>query len=326
MDSRIADWCARRRVKKKWNGSNMATKFTIRARYSPKNHLTIRAADCVRFLGSLPSGSTQLVLTSPPYNVGKSYECSQSLDGYVAFQKQVLAESVRILRPGGSICWQLGSHVRKDGEVVPLDLLLYPLFQAHPHLKLRNRIIWHFEHGEHCQRRLSGRYECILWFTFGDNYLFNLDAVRVPQKYPGKLAYRGPNRGKPSGNPKGKNPGDVWLIPNVKGNHVEKTIHPCQFPIALAEQCILALSNRRQLVVDPFLGAGTTAVAALKNGRRAAGCDKIGDFVDLTIRRVRLLEGGRLPYRNRNRPIYVPLPNTPLTTPPKQFVVANGHA
>lgn len=303
----------------------MTTKFRNRARYSPKNHLTIRAVDCLKFLRSLPSRSTQLILTSPPYNVGKSYESPQTLEEYVALQRQVLNESVRILRPGGSICWQVGSHVRENGELIPLDLLLYPLFQAHSNLRLRNRIIWHFEHGEHCQRRLSGRYESILWFTNGDEYVFNLDTIRVPQKYPGKLAYRGPNRGKPSGNPKGKNPGDVWMIPNVKGNHVEKTSHPCQFPIALAEQCILALTNRRQLVVDPFLGAGTTVVAALKNGRRAAGCDLLREFVDLTVSRVKLLEAGRLPYRNRNRPIYVPPPNTPLTTPPKDFTFANGH-
>jgi adenine-specific DNA-methyltransferase len=263
-------------------------------------------------------------LTSPPYNVGKSYESPQSLDEYVDFQKEVLAESVRILRPGGSICWQLGSHVCHKGELIPLDLLLYPLFRAYPALKLRNRVIWHFEHGEHCQRRLSGRYECILWFTLGDNYVFNLDNIRVPQKYPGKLAYRGPNRGRPSGNPKGKNPGDVWGIPNVKGNHIEKTAHPCQFPIALAEYCILAFSNRHHLIVDPFMGAGTTAVAAIKNGRRAAGCDLMREFVELTIDRVKLLEEGRLPYRDRRRPIYVPPPNSSLTTPPEGFVCANG--
>lgn len=276
------------------------------------------------FLCSLPARSTQLVFTSPPYNVGKSYEQRQSLEEYVAFNEKVIAECVRILRPGGSICWQVGNYVSTDGVVIPLDLLLFPLFANHSDLRLRNRIVWHFEHGEHCKRRLSGRHECILWFTKGDDYLFNLDAIRVPQKYPGKLAYQGPKRGLPSGNPLGKNPGDVWGIPNVKGNHVEKTTHPCQFPIALPETFVLGMSNRRHLVVDPFMGAGTTAVAALKNDRRVAGCDYKREYVELTKNRVKLLEREKLPYRDRNQPVYIPPPNTPLTTPPTGFVGFNG--
>ena len=94
---------------------------------------------------------------------------------------------------------------------------------------MKNRIVWHFEHGLHLKHKFSGRYETILWFVKTDKYIFDLDKVRVPQKYPGKVGYKGKNKGKYSGNIKGKNPSDVWIIPNVKSFHKEKTIHPCQF-------------------------------------------------------------------------------------------------
>jgi len=121
---------------------------------------------------------------------------------------------------------------------VPLDIQFDPIFRKHG-LSLRNRIIWHFGHGLHNKRRFSGRYEVILWYTKSDNYVFNLDDVRIPSKYPGKRHFKGPKTGQLSGNPKGKNPEDVWDIPNVKSNHVEKTEHPCQFPVGLVERLIL---------------------------------------------------------------------------------------
>lgn len=235
---------------------------------------------------------------------------------YIQHQKEVIAECVRILRAGGSICWQVGHHVNGHAQVVPLDLALHPLFAAHESLRLRNRIVWHFEHGLNCQRRFSGRHETILWYTKGDRYRFNLDAVRVPQKYPGKRAYKGPRRGEYSGNPLGKNPGDVWVFPNVKGNHIEKTAHPCQFPIELPERFILALSRRGDLVVDPYLGAGTTAVAAVMHGRRAAGSDLVQAYLNLARQRLLAVAAGNLRYRPLGTPVYVPRPNTPLTTSP----------
>ena len=170
-------------------------------------------------------------------------------------------ECVRILKEEGSICWEIGNYV-DNGEIIPLDILLYDCFKSNG-LKLRNRIVWQFGHGLHCSNRFSGRYETILWFTKSDSYTFNLDAVRIPQKYPGKKHFKGPNIGKYSSNPKGKNPSDVWDIPNVKSNHVEKTCHPCQFPIALVQRLVLALSNEHDILFDPFLGVGSTAVGRI---------------------------------------------------------------
>lgn len=260
--------------------------------------------DNLAFLQRIPSGCVKLIVTSPPYNIGKQYEKRVTLDDYVASQMRVIAESVRVLSPRGSICWQVGNHVDK-GEVFPLDTILYHVFKDHG-LKLRNRIVWHFAHGLHCSKRLSGRYETILWFTKGEDYAFNLDAIRVPSKYPNKKYFKGPKVGQLSGNPLGKNPGDVWVIPNVKNNHVEKTAHPCQFPVELVERLVLALTDEDEIVLDPYMGVGTAVVAALKHNRFGYGCDIVKEYVDAAWERVHALRAGTLRTRPMGKPVYDP--------------------
>jgi adenine-specific DNA-methyltransferase len=256
------------------------------------------------FMADLPSRGTKLIVTSPPYNIGKSYERRTGLDRYVAEQADVIAECVRLLHPKGSICWQVGNHVQ-NGQIFPLDIMLYPVFAKHG-LKLRNRIIWHFEHGLHCSNRLSGRHETILWFTKGDDYTFHLDPIRVPSKYPGKKYFKGPKAGQLSCNPLGKNPGDVWIFPNVKNNHVEKTIHPCQYPVELVERLVLSLTNPGDAVLDPYMGVGSAVIAALKHKRAAYGCDVVKEYVDIAWDRVRQLGNGTLKTRPMHKPVYDP--------------------
>lgn len=214
---------------------------------------------------------------------------------------------MRLVKDGGSICWQVGFHV-DDGELVPLDALLFPVFRAHG-LKLRNRIVWHVEHGQHCTRRFSPRHETVLWFTKGDAYAFDLDPVRVPQKYPGKRHFKGPKKGELSGNPLGKNPGDVWIFPAVKSAHPEKTAHPCQFPVELVERLILPLTSRGDVVLDPYMGSGTTVVAAVKHSRVGWGCDVMPDYVAITERRIAELRAGTLRMRPMDRPVLTPDPS-----------------
>jgi adenine-specific DNA-methyltransferase len=260
--------------------------------------------DNLSFMRSLPNESMHLIVTSPPYNIGKEYEKKTTNELYIEQQAATIAEAVRLLHPRGSICWQVGNGI-EDGEVFPLDILLYPKFKDHG-LKLRNRIVWTFGHGLHCQKRLSGRHETILWFTKSDDYTFNLDPIRIPSKYPEKKHFKGPNRGKVSSNPLGKNPSDVWDIPNVKSNHVEKTEHPCQFPVALVERLVLGLTNQGDAVLDPYLGVGSSAIAAIKNGRDAFGCDLVQDYVDIAKDRVEAYRAGSLRTRPMNKPIYQP--------------------
>lgn len=273
---------------------------------TPSEEVDVRmsAEDNLSFMRPLEAESIQLVVTSPPYNIGKAYERRRDFDEYLARQSQVISECVRLLSPRGSLCWQVGNHV-VAGEVVPLDIVLYPIFKSHD-LRLRNRIVWYFGHGLHCVKRFSGRHETILWFTKSEDYKFNLDAVRVPSKYPAKRHFKGPNRGRLSGNPLGKNPGDVWEIPNVKANHVEKTIHPCQFPVELVERLVLALTSKGDAVLDPYMGVGSSIVAALKHQRRALGCDIVSEYVEVARERVRAMRAGSLRSRPMGKPVYDP--------------------
>jgi len=264
----------------------------------------LAVCDNMDFLKQFRDESVRLIVTSPPYNIGKSYEQRRPLERYLEDQTTVIRECARILAQDGSICWQVGNHV-DEGEVFPLDALLYPVFKSFG-LQLRNRIVWHFGHGLHCTKRFSGRHETILWFTRSSEYTFNLDAVRVPSKYPAKKHFKGPNAGKISGNPLGKNPSDVWDIPNVKSNHVEKTIHPCQFPVALVERLVLGLTDEGDCVLDPYVGVGSSVLAALKHGRKGYGCDLSTEYIAVARERIQSWQEGRLKTRPLDKPIYDP--------------------
>lgn len=283
--------------------------------FSKEQQVVLHLGDSYDFLKSVPKDTATLIITSPPYNIGKEYETRTSIEAYLKQQEPVIGELVRILKDDGSLCWQVGNFV-EDTEVFPLDIFYYDIFKKKG-LKLRNRIIWHFGHGLHASKRFSGRYETILWFTKSDEYIFNLDLVRVPSKYPGKRHFKGPNIGKPSGNPLGKNPSDIWEfvaaewekqlwdIPNVKANHPEKTIHPCQFPIELVERCVLALTNEDDWVLDPYCGVGSALIAGLKHKRRVIGCDKEPEYIKIAKERITDFFDGTLRIRPLGKPVYV---------------------
>jgi len=282
----------------------MIGRHNIPRRFAQDERLVVFPGDCLELLRQIPDESMQLIVTSPPYNIGKEYEKRLSLPVYLEQQAAVIAECVRTLSPRGSICWQVGNHVA-GGSIIPLDAELYPIFR-NLGLKMRNRIIWHFEHGLHCAKRFSGRYETIVWFTKSDDYVFDLDPVRVPQKYPGKKYFKGPRAGEFSCNPLGKNPGDVWVIPNVKNNHVEKTDHPCQFPVELVERLVLSMTEKGDWVLDPFLGTGTTIIAAVRHDRRGVGAEIFPEYVALARDRIKREIAGTLRTRPMERPVYDP--------------------
>lgn len=297
---------------------------------NPKVEYRIENRDALETLRGMEGGKFDLIITSPPYNIGKAYEVKTSIENYLNTQEEIIGELIRVVSDKGSLCWQVGNYVEK-GEIFPLDIFYYQIFKTHG-LKLRNRIIWHFGHGLHASKRFSGRYETILWFTKSDNYIFNLNEVRVPAKYPGKRHFKGPNKGKPSGNPLGKNPSDLWEIvvrdweqelwniPNVKSNHPEKTSHPCQFPIELVERCVLALTNKNSWVLDPFAGVGSTIIAAIKNDRNAVGIEKEKQYCKIATDRIEDLKEGLLKIRPINKPIHTPSQNDKVAQVPKEWI------
>ncbi len=298
--------------------------IAIARQFDERSQVSLFLGDRLGLLRSIPKASTRLVVTSPPYNIGKRYEKRLQFEDYLKQQEKTLSESARILAQDGSLCWQTGNHIAQDGEIFPLDVYIYRICKELG-LKLRNRIVWCFEHGLHCKNRLSGRYETILWFTKSDKYVFNLDAIRVPQKYPGKKYFKGPKVGQYSCNPLGKNPGDVWIIPNVKHNHIEKTVHPCQFPIELIERLVLALTNPGDLIVDPYVGVGSAACAALVHKRRAAGSDLSAEYLKIAADRIEMVAKGVLPRRPLGKEVYVPGPNDKIAQRPAELGLFSGR-
>ncbi len=276
----------------------------ISPKFDPSSNCVLYEGDCLNLLKQIPDETVKLIVTSPPYNLGKEYERRLHLKEYLDQQKEIITEAVRVLSNDGSICWQVGNYVN-NGEITPLDIVLYPIF-ASLGLHLRNRIVWEFGHGLHASKRFSGRYEVILWFTKSNNYTFNLDPIRVPQKYPQKKHFKGPKKGELSGNPLGKNPSDIWDVPNVKANHIEKTIHPCQFPVELIERLVLSMTNENDWVMDPFMGVGSTAIASLIHNRKAVGAEIMPEYISIAKDRIVKAVKGELQIRPMERPVYNP--------------------
>lgn len=245
---------------------------------------TIFKGDTRAYLQTLPTGSVDLVVSSPPYNLGKEYESRKALEHYVEEQSVVLRECCRVLKDTGSIFWQVGSY-SEDGILIPLDVRFFPVLEGFG-MRPRNRIVWARQHGLHGRRKFSCRYETILWFTKTDDFIFDLDAIRVPQKYQNKKAHKGEHKGEYTCHPEGKNPGDIWLFRNVKHNHEEQTIHPCQFPEDLIARIVLATTAKGGIVLDPYMGAGTVAVVAKDTKRHFVGAELDPKYHSVAERRL----------------------------------------
>lgn len=198
----------------------------------------------------------------------------------------------RVLRLGGHLCWQVGNHVF-DGEVTPLDLLFHPLFTKLGFV-LQRRFIWTFGHGLHCQNRFSGRYETISWYTKGVSRHLPHPPAIVASEWSTL----------------------ILDVPNVKSNHVEKTSHPCQFPVELVERFVLALTDPSDVILDPFGGAGSTVVAAVKQTRRGVSIECVDTYVQLAKSRLRLLRNGCLSTRPMGRAICDPASTGSLSAMP----------
>ena len=306
--------------------------YEVSEKYSSGLDLLIGQNDSLEFLKGIPDKTVKLIVTSPPYNIGKVYEERVKLEEYLEYQSAIAKECVRILQDNGSIAWEVGNYVYNK-EIFPLDYFFYRIFKEQNNMKMRNRIIWRIEHGLHASLRFSGRYETISWYSKTDDYTFSLDPVRIPQKYPGKTHYKkGDKYGQPSGNPLGKNPGDVWdivlqdweeqiwNIPNVKANHPEKTEHPAQYPIELVQRLILALTNEGDTVLDPFGGVGSSALASLLLNRKAISIERDEKYIETTIERVKAMANGTLRIRKLGTKVYVPTGKEKVSKIPEDWL------
>jgi len=257
---------------------------------------TIHHGDVRELFSALPAESIDLIVSSPPYNLGKEYESKRALAVYLDEQAEVLRACTRVLKQTGSLFWQVGAFA-DNGTLIPLDIRFFSILESCG-LVPRNRIIWVRPHGVHARRKFSCRHETILWFTKSDDYVFDLDAIRVPQKYQNKKHWRGDKKGELSGHPDGKNPGDIWMFQNVKHNHEEQTIHPCAFPEDLITRIMLPTTKPGDIVLDPYMGSGTVAVVARDFGRHYLGAETDARYHSVAIRRLSGLPDGNNSFPN----------------------------
>jgi adenine-specific DNA-methyltransferase len=240
--------------------------------------------DCMEGMRRIPDDSIHLCVTSPPYNIGKEYEEPRDLDEYVLWSEEWIRQVHRTVRHNGAFWLNLG-YVAKAGRAraIPLPYLLWervPFF-------LIQEVVWHYGAGVATRHSFSPRNEKFLWYVKDEReYTFNLDAVRDPDvKYPHQK-----KNGKLKCNPLGKNPSDVWSIPKVTSGtdraSEERTEHPAQFPVAVIERIVKACSNAGEIVLDPFLGSGTTAEVALDLGRPVLGFEVSNRYLELATDRI----------------------------------------
>lgn len=241
------------------------------------------------FMSEIEDNSVDLVVTSPPYNIdinygnkvrngkvieskGVKYSDNLSEDEYRKMLEKVFLECKRVLKESGSIFINIKNRYDKDRIITPFWIEDY--FKD---MYLKNVIIWNFDWGGSTSKRFAPRYEYVYWFTkHKSKYKFNLDDVKVPA-----LNYR-PDRYKSLL----KNPSDVWRISMVSGNSEERTSHPAQYPESLIKRIVLCSTDENDLVLDPFMGSGTSAVVAKKLNRNYLGYELEPDYIDIANSRL----------------------------------------
>jgi len=233
------------------------------------NNIEIIAGDSLVELGNIKTGSVDLIVADPPYNLGKDYGNNhdiQGFDEYISFSRDWLGQATRILKPTGTLYVFMGFRFIS---------YLYDILDRELQMFFNSWIVWHYTQGMGKTKGFSPRHDDVLMFTKSTNFKFNLDNVRVPQKY-----YRERN------NMRGANPGDVWEFSHVHYCNGNRQNHPTQKPEGVIERMVLASSNENDLVVDPFSGSGTTLRVCQQLGRRAIGIEINPDYIAMTKERL----------------------------------------
>jgi adenine-specific DNA-methyltransferase len=250
------------------------------------------SADCLLYCGDalklmkrIDSPLFDLTVTSPPYNIGKEYEEAVPLEHYVDWCRNWISEIHRLTKDRGAFWLNIGYlEIPEKGKAVPIA---YVLWDKTP-FYLIQEVIWNYGAGVAGRRFFSPRNEKLLWYVKDkEDYVFNLDDVRDKTvKYPNQR-----KNGKLKCNPLGKNPTDVWQIAKVTSgtnrSSKERTSHPAQFPIALIDRIVKSSSNAGDIVLDPFLGSGTSAIAALANKRKFVGFEINDKYCEIAAVRIR---------------------------------------
>lgn len=233
------------------------------------NEITVLQGDALELFRKISDNSIHLIIADPPYNLGKDYgnnQDSKSFNEYLEFSVSWLKEAYRVLTPNGTIYVFMG---------VRFISYLYDILDVQLGMFFKSWICWHYTQGMGKKIGFSPRHEDILMFTKTEQFTFNLDDIRVPQKY-----YRQRN------NMRGANPGDVWQFSHVHYCNRNRQKHPTQKPEGLMERMVLASSNIGEIILDPFAGSGTTLRVCQQLNRRCIGFELNPGFVEIIVDRL----------------------------------------
>jgi site-specific DNA-methyltransferase (adenine-specific) len=262
---------------------------------SPDNCAAVYLGDCLEVMPRLPAQSVDLVFADPPFNIGYGYDVHQdtlSDVDYLAWCAHWLGGCKRLLKPHGAIWVAMG--LKYQAEVKVLMNKLGFVWQ--------DTVAWHYTFGPAQETKLTPSWVAMHYATMSSKvWTWNKDAtVRVPSAR--QLKY-----GDKRANPEGKMPDNCWcLLPGewegrgvfmpgqnawlgsrVCGTFKERTLHPCQMPLPVLGRVVALTSRPGDTVMDPFLGSGTTAEAALKLGRKCVGIELSAAYVnDIIIPRL----------------------------------------
>lgn len=225
--------------------------------------------DAISEMKKLESDMFDLVIADPPYNLGKDYGNNhdiKSFKEYLDFSRDWIKEAHRVLKPNGTIYVFIGFRFIS---------YLYDILDRELGMFFNSWIVWHYTQGIGKTKGFSPRHDDILMFTKSKDFIFNLDNIRVPQKY-----YRERN------NMRGANPGDVWEFSHVHYCNENRQNHPTQKPEGLIERMVLASTNEKSFVLDPFLGSGTTLRVCQQIDRIGVGIELNPDYIKISQERL----------------------------------------
>ncbi|MDO5558684.1 MAG: site-specific DNA-methyltransferase [Oscillospiraceae bacterium] len=237
--------------------------------------LELVCSDVADALQKLEDASIDLIVTDPPYNINKNYGNNKGMlefDEYLDFTRKWLREADRVLKKNGTIYIFMGMRYIS---------YIYSILEREMGYRFNSWITWYYTQGMGKTKGFSPRHDDILMFTKSNDFKFNLDSIRVPQKF-----YRTVN------NMRGANPGNVWEFSHMHYCNRHRLEHPTQKPEGLYERMILASSDEGDTVLDPFVGSGTALRVCQNTNRNCIGIDINPTYISMSRNRlIRPFEG-----------------------------------